>query len=270
MPDNKNGECLRALILGDIVGKSGCRTLFLMLKTIIKKTKADFVIVNGENADSGSGMTPEIVKDFFNSGVDIITSGNHIWHKKEIYPLLESENHLLRPANYPKGVPGHGDCTFNIKGHKVSVLNLQGNVNNFIRLYCPFIMGKKIARRLKKESNIIIVDFHAELPQEKEALAIYLDGEVSAVFGTHTHVQTADEKILPGGTGYITDIGMTGPDESVIGLLPEIAIKRVYTQMSLKMEIAENPAIIMGIILDLDVNSGKTLSIKRITERSKL
>ena len=253
---------IKVLVLGDVIGKPGSRAVFYNLKNVIKKTNADLVIANGENAYQGSGLVPELVRKFFNSGIHVITSGNHIWRKKEIYPLLDSEDRLLRPENYPKTVPGKGFCTINVKDIPVSVLNLEGKLNN-ARLPCPFQTAKQRIKKLKNMSPIIIVDFHAEIPQEKEALAIYLDGEISALVGTHTHVQTADERILPGGTAYMTDIGMTGPMESVIGVDPEVAIKRLVSQMPLKMEVVERPAVMMGVLITIDVQSGKATAIKR-------
>jgi metallophosphoesterase (TIGR00282 family) len=258
-------DTLKALVLGDIVGKPGTRAVFYNLKNIIKKTKADFVIANGENAHEGSGMIPELVDELFKSGVDVITSGNHIWRKKELYPLLDTEERLLRPDNYPKKVPGKGTCTINVKDVTVSVMNLEGKLNNS-RLPCPFQTGLERCKQLSKLGKIIIVDFHAEVPQEKEALALYLDGKVSALVGTHTHVQTADERILPGGTAYITDIGMTGPADSVIGVAPELAIKRLVSQMPLKMEVVDRPAVIMGVVIEIDTASGKAESIVRFKE----
>jgi metallophosphoesterase (TIGR00282 family) len=256
---------IKALVLGDVIGKPGTRALFYHLKKIIKKTDADLVIANGENAFEGSGLTPELVHEFFKSGVDVITSGNHIWRKKEIYPVLDSEDRLLRPENYPKKVPGKGFCTVQVKDSPVSVLNLEGKLNN-ARLPCPFQTGRERIKKLAKISPLIIVDFHAEMPQEKEALALYLDGEISALVGTHTHVQTADERILPGGTAYMTDIGMTGPADSVIGVDPEVAIKRLISQMPLKMEVVEKPAVMMGVLITIDVRSGKATTIERFKE----
>ncbi len=267
MPAKKNAVSkeIKALVLGDVIGKPGTRALFYNLKNVIKKTNADLVIVNGENAYEGSGLTPELVREFFNSGVDVITSGNHIWRKKEIYPFLDSEERLLRPENYPKKVPGKGFCTITVNDIAVSVLNLEGKLNN-ARLPCPFQIGKERIKKLTKISPIIIIDFHAEIPQEKEALALYLDGEISALVGTHTHVQTADERILPGGTAYITDIGMTGPVDSVIGVDPEIAIKRMVSQMPLKLDVAERPAVMMGVLIKIDAHSGKATAIERFKE----
>jgi len=268
-PGNGRENVIRVLAVGDIVGKPGCRALFSLLKSLKKSLQADCVIVNGENASEGSGMTPDIAQAFFNAGTDVITSGNHIWRKKEIYPLLEREDRLLRPHNYPKGVPGKGCCTISVRGTKVSVLNLEGMLNR-ARLVCPFHTAKEKISKLKKEGPVIIIDFHAELAAEKEALAIHLDGEVSVVFGTHTHVQTMDERILPKGTGYITDIGMTGPAESIIGMNTEVALRRALTQLPLKLEVAETSAILMGALFTIDCDTGKTLAIKRISEPAAL
>jgi len=258
---------LRVLILGDVIGQPGCRALFFGLKKLIKTTKADFIVVNGENAADGYGLTPELAEGLFQSGVDVITSGNHIWQKKEIYPLLESENRILRPENYPNGVPGKGHCIVEKSGAKIAVLNLEGRVY-LSNLRCPFRVGREITTRLQNTTNIIILDFHAEWPEEKEALAIYLDGRISVLAGTHTHVQTADERILAGGTGYITDIGMSGPAESVIGMKIETAVKRGLTQMPLKLEVEDKPVEISGIVVEIDKSTGHTLSLKRIREKS--
>ncbi len=258
-------KTLKALVLGDVVGQPGCRALFWGLQSLIKKRKADLVIVNGENAADGFGMTPGIVEGLFKAGADVITSGNHIWQHHEILPFLETEDRLLRPENYPPGVSGKGYCTITKKEVPIAVLNLEGRMH-LSRLRCPFRVGKELINRLKKKTHLIIVDFHAETLEEKEALAIYLDGQITALIGTHTHVQTADEKILRGGTGYITDIGMTGPKDSVIGMKREISLKRSLTQMPLKMEVEDTTPVIMGVLLEIEVSSGKTLSIERFQE----
>ena len=260
-------ESLVVLVLGDIVGKSGCRAIFTGLTKIKQKNQVDVVIVNGENASEGKGITPEDAEDLYKSGVDIITSGNHIWQKKEILRNLESESRLLRPENYPVGVPGSGHCVMRVKDVSVGVCNLEGRVY-LSNIRCPFKVGHDTVTRMQKDTNILIVDFHAESPEEKEALALYLDGHVSAVVGTHTHVQTADERILPKGTGYITDIGMTGPRDSCIGMDSGIALKRGLTQMPLKMEVANTAAKIHGVCLSIDTATGKTRSIERIVEES--
>lgn len=260
---------IRVLLLGDVIGQSGCRAIFMNLKSITKKTKADMVIINGENANEGFGLTAEIMTTFFKSGVDVITSGNHIWQHKEIYPYLKSEDKLLRPENYDESLPGKGSCLIIKKEIKMAVVNLEGRM--FLSaLRCPFKIGRETAGRLSRETKVIIVDFHAESVEEKEALALYLDGQVSAVIGTHTHVQTGDQRILPGGTGYLTDVGMVGPRDSVIGMNREIAIQRGLTQMPLKMDVVEKPAIIMGVLLEIDIQSGKTVAIELFTENASM
>ena len=262
-------EIIRILFLGDIVGQPGCRAIFISLKGLIKKNGIDVVIANGENAADGYGLTPDIVRSLFNSGVDVITSGNHIWQKQEIFPYLDSETMLLRPENYPVGVPGHGICIVKKGNYQLAVINLEGRV--FLsNLRCPFRVAEELISGVSAKTNLIVVDFHAESTEEKEALGIYLDGKVSAIVGTHTHVQTADEKILPQGTGYITDIGMTGPSESVIGMDIGDAMKRSLSQMPIRMRIAEKPAIIMGVILELDTATGKTLKINRLYEKASV
>lgn len=260
-------ETINALLLGDVVGQPGCRAIFIGLKKLIKDCKADVVIVNGENAADGFGITPEIAKMMFTAGVDVITSGNHIWQKKEIYPMLDSTPELLRPENYPNEAPGHGSCIVSKKGVNIGVLNLQGRVD-MMNTNCPFKTGRDSVRKLKKDAKIIIVDFHAENVEEKEALALYLDGQVSSVTGTHTHVQTGDNRILEKGTAYMSDIGMTGPAPGVIGSQSEIAIKRQQTQMPLKMEIEDLPADFHGLLLTIDKNNGKTLQTKLINQKS--
>jgi metallophosphoesterase (TIGR00282 family) len=258
---------VNALILGDLVGQAGCRALFLALPGLVKKYSADFVVANGENAAGGFGITPDILERLLAAGVHVITSGNHIWQQKEIIPFLDSEKRLLRPHNYPKGVPGHGLYIAEARGVKAAVLNLEGRVrmNNLV---CPFTVAKDVLRRVRQEARIVLIDFHAEEPEEKEALGLYLDGEASAVFGTHTHVATADERILPGGTAYITDIGMVGAADSVIGFPADTAVQRVVTQMSIKNEASDAPACICGIALEIDAESGRALKIERVRQQS--
>lgn len=262
-------KTMRFLIFGDIVGQSGSRAVFLNLKTMKKTTKSDVVIVNGENAAEGRGITPEIMEQLFGLGVDVITTGNHIGQRKEIFPLLERNDRILRPGNYPSTVPGKGFTLIEHNGVSIGVVNLQGTVN-LDNLNCPFKAAKDILDKLRNKTKIILIDFHAEWPEEKEALTIYLDGKVSAIFGTHTHVQTADERIFPGGTAYITDVGMTGPFESVIGMKKDIAIQKSLTMMPLKMEVSESQAIIMAITVDVDIETGKAVAINRIYEKSLL
>ncbi|HRY81212.1 MAG TPA: TIGR00282 family metallophosphoesterase [Spirochaetia bacterium] len=254
-------DTVRVLMLGDVIGDPGLRALFAGLPGLIKKTRADLVVANGENAAGGFGITREAAERMFSLGIDVITTGNHVWEKKDIDKLLDSEPRILRPANYPAGAPGSGFRAFEKDGVPWLVLSLQGRE----RLYpidCPFRTAKEILKRHK--SHLAVIDFHAEATEEKEALGFHLDGEASVVAGTHTHVQTADERILPGGTGYITDLGMSGPADSVIGVKTEICLRRSLTQMPLKMESAEGEAGIQGALFEVDVRSRRTLSILRI------
>jgi len=260
---------MRILFIGDIVGKPGRRAVRELVPKIKKRDDVEFVIANGENVAGGSGITPALTDELFGYGVDVLTSGDHIWKRKEIVESIDSEPRLLRPANYPKGDPGSGsaivESTF---GTVVGVLNLIGRV--FMQAVdCPFRVAKEEVDRIKKKARVIIVDMHAEATSEKIALGWYLDGLVSAVVGTHTHVQTADEKILPGGTAFITDAGMTGPFDSVIGRKKEQILTRFITQMPARFEIAEGDVELHGVILDIDEKTGKANSIKRIQEKLK-
>lgn len=258
-------DSVRILFLGDVVGQPGNRAIFFNLKNLIKKFDADFTIINGENSADGFGIIPSIADQFFLNGADVVTTGNHVWQKNDIYPYLDEHDNILRPANFPPDVPGHGSCIVEKKGIRLGVINLQGR-ENMSTIDCPFRCGRELVKKLRKETNLIFVDFHAEVPSEKEALCSYLDGQVTVLAGTHTHVQTADERIWKKGTAYITDVGMTGPVDTVIGTIKEIAVQRVLTQMPLKMEIADNGAEICGILVEADAASGKALSIRRICE----
>ncbi len=258
---------LKALILGDIVGRSGCRAVFIGLQKHVKKYSADVVVINAENAVEGFGITPEVAGQIFSAGANVITTGNHIWQQGEVLSYLDTEDRILRPANYPSGVHGHGTCIVEVKGRKIGVINLQGRTRMWT-IDCPFKKGRELVRKMRQETKIIFVDFHAEATDEKEALGCYLDGEVTAIVGTHTHIQTADERILPGGTAYITDLGMTGPSDSVIGFDPRISVQRSLTQMPLRNEVSDNPATIQGIVLEVDQENGRALSVERVREES--
>jgi hypothetical protein len=262
MPDK-----ITALILGDVYGNPGVRALFVGLKSLIQSSRADCVIVNGENTADGLGIKVAQAEQLFSIGVDVITSGNHIWHHDEIFPMLDSERPIVRPANYPPGAPGKGYTVIQVKSHHIGVLNLQGR-EQMSNIDCPFRIGKEIVRKIREKTPIIIVDFHAENTEEKEALGLYLDGQISVLVGTHTHVQTADEKILPGGTAYISDIGMTGPKDSVIGSAKDISISRSLSQMPLKMEVSDTLAVIEGVVVEIDTVTGKALKIERIRRQS--
>lgn len=253
---NKN---FTTLLLGDIYGDPGCRVLSLKLQSLIKKYRADFVIVNGENAYKGFGIIPSQVDMLFGIGIDVITSGNHIWQQEDIYPYLDSQDNLLRPANYGNLVQGHG---YTVK-NGVCVMNLQGRMN-MVPTEDPFKWANDILKRIDSKVKTIFVDFHAESTEEKEALGFFLDGKVTAVVGTHIHVQTMDSRILPNGTAYITDLGMCGPKDSVIGSDPAVSIKRQLTQMPLKAQVHETIAEIHGVCVQSDPETGRAISIERI------
>lgn len=257
---------LKVLMVGDIVGRPGRKVVRELIRNYCNKLKLDLVIANGENAAGGNGITREIVDELYNSSVDIITMGNHTWDKKEILQFIEHEPTLVRPANYPPGTPGNGHTIVKIRnGIKVAVLNLSGRV--FLPpLDCPFQTVDKMLEKIKNETSLIIVDFHAEATSEKIAFGWYLDGRVSAVLGTHTHVQTADERVLPQGTGYITDVGMTGPRDSVLGVETELVIKKFVSQMPVRFEVANGTAQLNAVLLEIDERTGKTSKIQRIQQ----
>jgi len=255
---------LRVLFLGDLIGKPGLRALFTGLSTLVKETSAHMVAVNGENSADGFGLTPEDKDNLFSMGVSVITSGNHIWQRDNILPFLDSEKNLLRPENYPSGVPGHGSTILEIAGEKIGFLNIQGRERMGIITDCPFVSAKKTVAGLRDKTKCIIVDFHAEDVREKEAMFYYLDGKVSAVLGTHTHVATSDERILSGGTAVITDIGMCGPEGSVIGTKPELSLRRSLTQLPIRMEVQDTSASLKGVLLEIDTDTGKAVSIERV------
>jgi len=258
---------MKILFLGDIVGSPGRKAVKELVPAIKKKEKIDFVIGNGENAAGGSGVTPDIAKELFSYGLDVITSGDHIWKKKEIVEMLDGEDRLLRPANYPAGAHGKGWGVYSAKGGtKVGVINLVGRV--FMECVdCPFKVGRELVEKIRKDTPIILIDMHAEATSEKIALVWYLDGEVSAILGTHTHVQTADERIYPKGTAFLTDLGMVGPHDSVIGRKAEQILTRFITGLPTRFEMAEENVQLNGAIITVDEKTGRALEIKRVNEK---
>lgn len=257
---------IRILFVGDVVGATG-RTMFQKHINKIRQTYGiDAIVVNGENSGSnGRGITSRIAHFFKHLGVDVITTGNHIWHNREIYQYLDQQQDLLRPANFPATNPGVGVTTFMCKGIQIGIMNLQGRV--FMREYvdCPFRTAESLLTFLRHKTKLIFVDFHAETTSEKMGLAHYLDGKISGLVGTHTHVQTADERILPGGTGFITDLGMVGSYNGMLGMKKEAIIHNFLTQMPVKFVVdTQKPVILCGVWMEVDTQTGKTVAIERI------
>ncbi|HRY38820.1 MAG TPA: TIGR00282 family metallophosphoesterase [Smithellaceae bacterium] len=260
---------MKILFIGDIVGKPGRRAVQEILPSLIGNREIDLVIANCENAAAGFGITRDVVEELYDAHIDILTSGNHIWDKKEVLGFIEDYETLLRPANYPGIVPGKGSVLMpTAAGDYVGVLNLAGRI--FMQpIDCPFVTAKKEIVRLKAKTNVIIVDMHAEATSEKKALGWYLDGEVSAVLGTHTHVQTADDEVLSGGTAYISDVGMTGPFDSVIGIKKDTIIEKFLTQVPNKFDVAKGDIRLQGVLMDIDTQSGRANAIERISVKLK-
>ncbi len=254
------------LFIGDIVGKAGRRTVETVLQDLIRDHNVDCVIANGENAAGGAGITPRIAEQLFALGVDVLTSGNHIWQKKEIYDYIKQENRLIRPLNFPPETPGQGSCVIQTStGHSIAIMNLVGRV--FMDGFsCPFRTAEQEIHHLREQAEVILVDFHAEATAEKQALGWYLDGKVSAVLGTHTHVQTADERILPLGTAYITDVGMTGAMDSVIGVKKELAIQKFLSYMPVRFESSLLNPQLNGAVVKVDPEKRLALHITRIRQ----
>lgn len=254
---------MKVLFIGDIIGEPGRKMVKESLPRLLQAHVPDLVIANGENAAGGFGITPDIADELFSLGIHVLTSGNHVWDKKEIEPWLSKQDRLVRPANYPAETPGSGSVLVSTDRGKAAVLNLEGRVF-MSNLEDPFRVAEREVERLRKDTRIIIIDFHAEATSEKAALAWHLDGKVTAVLGTHTHVQTADERVLPGGTAFMTDVGMTGPTDSVIGVKKEDAITRFLTQRPHRFEIPKSPAHLDAAVIEVDMRSGRAKSIERI------
>ncbi len=260
----RNSGTFRVLMFGDIIGKTGRQAVKEFLPEIKEEKKPDLIGANCENLAGGFGISEKTVKEMFSAGIDFFTSGNHIWDKREGYELIKRDPRILRPANYPKGVPGRGYTILTRGDVKIGIVNLQGR--KFLsEVDSPFYIGDDVLKELEKEDvTIRIIDFHAETTSEKVALGWYFDGRVSLIVGTHTHVQTADSRILPGGTGYITDLGMCGARDSVIGMKKEIALERFLKLMPKRFEVAKGALMVNGILADIDINTGKTVKIERI------
>ena len=257
---------IRILFLGDIVGEPGRKAVIEQLPLLKQSESLDFIVVNGENSAGGKGITPKIAIDLLRAGAAVITTGDHVWDQQEIVDYFPTEPRLLRPINYPEGTPGNGSVVLETAKGRVAVMQAQGR--SFIQppLENPYLLAEKEAERLRADGvGPILMDFHAETTSEKIAMGRMLDGKVSAVIGTHTHVQTADESIFPGGTGYLTDAGMCGPEESVLGRSIESVVWRFKSGMPTRFPIAKGPVRLCGAIIEVDVASGACLSIKRLS-----
>jgi 2',3'-cyclic-nucleotide 2'-phosphodiesterase len=260
-------DLLRVFLGGDIFGPVGLRCATALLPSFIESEKIDFTVINGENASSGIGISAEDAQAVFAAGADVITGGNHSFEKRDFWPVLDSMDRLLRPANFPPdaGLPGQGYVEVSKNGITFAVLNLQGR-EDMQAIDCPFRLADSLLPPSAQDcpGKIAFVDFHAESNQEKEAMGLHLAGRATAVVGTHTHVQTADERILEGGTAYMTDLGMTGPLSSVIGSDPDLAIKRNITQVLYRMENRDSRGALRGLVVDVSPETGKALSVTRV------
>jgi metallophosphoesterase (TIGR00282 family) len=255
---------MRILVLGDVMGRPARRAMRDLVPSLVKTEEIDLVVANAENAAGGMGVDIKSAHELLSAGAQVLTSGNHIWKKKEIYSYLDEHDHLIRPANFPVGAPGKGWCRWQRNGFSALVINLQGRVFMPNHVDDPFRCVDEILRQQGRSCPVVIVDMHAEATSEKNAMGWYLDGRASLVYGTHTHVQTADERILPGGTAFITDVGMCGPLDSFIGMEKEGVIKGFLTQLPRQFEVAEDNVVLQGVIVDVDDHSGRARDIRRL------
>ena len=254
---------MNILIVGDVVGRPGREAFVKYTPQLRKKYDVDIVIVNGENSAGGKGITRKSMQALYSGGADIITSGNHVWDKKEVCEFIDDEAYLIRPANYPEGAPGKGWCCYPFRAKNIGVMNLSGRT--FMPpMDCPFQKAEDLLREMKDECDIIILDVHAEATSEKLALAWYLDGRVQAVVGTHTHIQTDDERLLPKGTAYITDLGMVGPYNSILGVKSELILEKFTTGRPVRFDVAQGPCVYSAVLLNIDDKTNKAVKISRI------
>lgn len=254
---------MKILFIGDVVGSPGRDMVKEYLPRLKSKYKANVTIINGENAASGKGITNKIYRSFLEMGANAITLGNHSWDNRDIFEFIDDAKYLVRPANFSEGTPGKGSLLLNINGVEIGIINLQGRT--FLPpLDCPFKKADELISQMKKRTNIIFVDFHAEATSEKVAMGWYLDGKVTAVVGTHTHVQTADNRILPNGTAYITDVGMTGPYDGILGIDREAVLKRFLTNLPVRFEVTAGREQLNGVLIEVDPKTGKSKRIERI------
>jgi metallophosphoesterase (TIGR00282 family) len=262
---------MQILFVGDVVAKGGRKALFTALRDFETSWDIDLVVVNGENAAGGFGITRPVLEEFFEHGVDVVTTGNHAWDKREALEFIDSEPRLLRPHNYPAGTPGSGWWVATARnGERVGVLNTMGRVFMHPDLDCPFRCADEVLSRRPADVSVVLVDFHGEASSEKMAMGWYLDGRVSAVVGTHTHIPTADERVLPGGTAYISDVGMTGCYNSIIGMKTEGSLNRFLSKLPERMEPASGPATVCAVLIDVDETTGRSREIQRLRHGASL
>lgn len=257
---------LTILFLGDVVGEPGRSAVIAQLPHLKRKHAVDFVIVNGENAAGGRGITPKITIDLLRAGASVVTTGDHVWDQKDILPYIDTEPRLLRPLNYPAGAPGSGSIVLETAKGKVGVISVQGRTFMQPALENPFATLDAAVREMRDETRVIFVDAHAETTSEKIAIGRFLDGRVSAVVGTHTHVQTADEQIFPGGTAFLCDAGMCGPSESILGRGIDPIVRRFISNMPAPFPVAKGPVRLCGVVVEVDETSGRAVSIARVNE----
>ena len=259
---------MRIMLVGDVVGRAGRRAFRTITPRLRVEHGIDVVIVNGENSAGGKGYTRKALDELYAGGADVVTSGKHVWDKKDVFDFVDHEPFLVRPANYPVGTPGRGYCIFPFRAVNVAVMNLSGR--SFMpALDCPFQKVDEILAEIGGLADVVVLDFHAETTSEKLAMGYYLDGRADIVVGTHTHVQTADERILPGGTAYITDLGMVGAQDSILGVRKDIVIQKFRTGMPVRFEMAEGAAEYAAVIVDIDPSGGRTAQIERILLREQ-
>ncbi|AOH49056.1 metallophosphoesterase [Selenomonas sp. oral taxon 920] len=259
---------MRIMMVGDVVGRAGRRAFRTITPRLRSEKKIDVVIVNGENAAGGKGFTRKALDELYAGGADIVTAGNHVWDKKDVFSFIDDEPFLVRPANYPEGTPGQGYCIFPFKAANIAVLNLSGR--SFMpALDCPFQKADEILADIGTSADVVVLDFHAETTSEKLAMGHYLDGRAAIVVGTHTHVQTADEQILPGGTAYITDLGMVGASDSILGVRKDLVIQKFRTGMPVRFEMAEGAAEYAAVIVDIERDGGRIAAIERVLLREE-
>jgi metallophosphoesterase (TIGR00282 family) len=256
----------RLLFLGDIIGEPGRKSVIDMVPRLKQEWSIDFVVANGENAAAGRGITPKLTIDLLRAGIAVITTGDHVWDQKELVSFINTEPRLLRPINYPDGTPGSGSIVLETAKGKIGVINVQGRTFMLPALENPFNKLTEVVTAMRKETHVIFVDVHAETTSEKIAVGRFLDGKVSAVAGTHTHVQTADEQIFPGGTAFICDAGMCGPVESILGREIEPIVQRFITSMPVNFPVARGEVKLHGLLVDIDETTGRALAVKRIAE----